>query len=194
MPSDGIQDVRFDQINERETGANVIRELNQGPKEFRTRIGRIFSTRNPGAQCRRRYRKITRGFCKAVGGLLFGGVLIEFLFLQSHVTDYALGFYHSQVDFFAGKMARPLVFEAEKRFGLSVLNYVVTSNHVHLLVRDTGSNVIPQSMQLIAGRTAQEYNYRKGRQAFLVPSQGSSSRDAAVRCLLHGLALASCPK
>jgi len=56
------------------------------------------------------------------------------------------------------------VFEAKKRFGLSVLNYMVTSNHVHLLVKDTGEHVIPQSMQLIAGRTAQEYNQRKGRQ------------------------------
>src|SRR5918992_3877858 len=55
------------------------------------------------------------------------------------------------------------VFEAKKRFGLSVLNYMVTSNHVHLLVKDTGNNVIAQSMQLIAGRTAQEYNQRKGR-------------------------------
>jgi putative transposase len=48
------------------------------------------------------------------------------------------------------------VFEAKKRFGLSVLNYMVTSNHVHLLVKDTGPNVIAESMQLNAGRTAQE--------------------------------------
>ena len=41
---------------------------------------------------------------------------------------------------------------------------MVTSNHIHLLVKDTGANVIAQSMQLIAGRTAQEYNERKGRQ------------------------------
>ena len=40
------------------------------------------------------------------------------------------------------------VFEAKKRFGLSVLNYIVTCNHVHLLVRDTGANVIADSMQL----------------------------------------------
>jgi putative transposase len=45
-----------------------------------------------------------------------------------------------------------------------VLDYIVTSNHVHLLVKDTGSNVIAESMQLIAGRTAQEYNHRKGKQ------------------------------
>jgi REP element-mobilizing transposase RayT len=55
------------------------------------------------------------------------------------------------------------VFEAKKRFGLCVLDYMVTSNHVHLLVKDTGSNVIAESMQLIAGRTAQEYNQRKNR-------------------------------
>jgi putative transposase len=55
------------------------------------------------------------------------------------------------------------LFEAKKRFALSVLNYVVTSNHIHLLVKDTGQDAIAQSMQLIAGRTAQEYNERKGR-------------------------------
>ena len=56
------------------------------------------------------------------------------------------------------------LFQAKKRFGLCVLNYIVTSNHIHLLVKDTGSNVIAESMQLIAGRTAQEYNQRKGKQ------------------------------
>jgi putative transposase len=55
------------------------------------------------------------------------------------------------------------VFEAKKRFGLSVLNYMMTSNHVHLLIKDTGPNIIAHSMQLIAGRTAQEYNQRKTR-------------------------------
>ena len=51
------------------------------------------------------------------------------------------------------------LFEARKRFGLSVLNYAVTSDHIHLLVRDTGDGeVISASMQLIAGRMGQEYN------------------------------------
>ncbi|HEY7657343.1 MAG TPA: transposase [Burkholderiales bacterium] len=54
--------------------------------------------------------------------------------------------------------------EAKERFGLCVLNYVVTSNHVHLLVQDTGERVIARSMQLVAGRIAQEYNQRKERQ------------------------------
>ena len=55
------------------------------------------------------------------------------------------------------------LFEARKRFGLCVLDYMVTSNHVHLLVKDTGEDIIARSMQLAAGRTAQEYNRRKGR-------------------------------
>ena len=56
------------------------------------------------------------------------------------------------------------LFEARKRYGLCVLNYAITSNHIHLLVRDKSHNeVIPKSIQLIAGRTGQEYNQRKGR-------------------------------
>jgi len=56
------------------------------------------------------------------------------------------------------------LFEAKKRFSLRVLNYMVTSNHVHLLMGDTGESVISRSMQLAAGRTAQDYNRRKGRE------------------------------
>ena len=56
------------------------------------------------------------------------------------------------------------LFEAKRRFKLVVLNYVVTSNHIHLIVKDDGDqNVIPQAMGLVAGRTAQEYNRRKHR-------------------------------
>ena len=55
------------------------------------------------------------------------------------------------------------LYQARRRYGLSVLNYIVTSNHVHLLVHDSGNNAIPLAMQLIAGRTAQEFNKRQGR-------------------------------
>ena len=56
------------------------------------------------------------------------------------------------------------LFEARKRYGLSILSYIVTSNHIHLLVSDNGDkDTIPKSMQLIAGRTGQQYNQRKGR-------------------------------
>ena len=43
-----------------------------------------------------------------------------------------------------------------------VLNYAVTSNHIHLLlVCDDDRDVIPNSIKLISGRTEQEYNQRK---------------------------------
>lgn len=53
--------------------------------------------------------------------------------------------------------------ESKRRYHLSVLNYNVTSNHVHLVVRDRGHGEIAASMRLIAGRTAQEFNSREGR-------------------------------
>ena len=56
------------------------------------------------------------------------------------------------------------LFEARKRYGLTVLNHMVTSNHIHLLVVDgDDESTIARSMQLVAGRTAQEYNLRKRR-------------------------------
>ncbi len=55
------------------------------------------------------------------------------------------------------------LYQAKRRYGLCILDYIVTSNHIHLLVKDTGKGVIPRSIQLIAGRTAQEYNLRKKR-------------------------------
>jgi REP-associated tyrosine transposase len=81
------------------------------------------------------------------------------------------------------------VFEAKKRFGLSVLNYVVTCNHVHLLVKDTGRDVISQSIQLIAGRTAQEYNQRKNRQGAFWEDRYHATAvqadDHLYRCLVY---------
>ena len=81
------------------------------------------------------------------------------------------------------------LFEAKKRFGLYVLDYIVTSNHIHLLVKDTGPNVIAESMQLIAGRTAQEYNQRKNRQgAFWEDRYHATAIEAdehLLRCLVY---------
>jgi REP element-mobilizing transposase RayT len=58
---------------------------------------------------------------------------------------------------------RAWLFKAHKRFNLCALDFIVTSNHIHLLVLDRGQEEIPKSMQLIAGRAAQAYNQRKGR-------------------------------
>ncbi|MFC1796002.1 transposase [Pseudomonadota bacterium] len=56
-----------------------------------------------------------------------------------------------------------LLFEAQKRYHLLVLNYIVTSNHIHLLVKDSKAGAIARSMQFVSGRLAQEYNRRKSR-------------------------------
>lgn len=55
------------------------------------------------------------------------------------------------------------LWQARKRYGLTVLNYVVTSNHIHLLVEDGGTGEVARSMQLVQSRTAQEFNRRKER-------------------------------
>ncbi len=56
------------------------------------------------------------------------------------------------------------LYQARKRYELTILNYSVTSNHIHMLVMDDNlRDVIPKSMQLFAGRSGQEYNQRKKR-------------------------------
>jgi REP element-mobilizing transposase RayT len=82
------------------------------------------------------------------------------------------------------------LYKARKRYGLTVLNYMVTSNHVHLLVVDDGDrDVIPNSMQLVAGRTGQEYNQRKGRRGAYWEDRyhatAVESGNHLVRCLVY---------
>ncbi len=56
------------------------------------------------------------------------------------------------------------LYQARRRYGLTILNYTVTSNHIHLIAYDDSSGQqIPRSIQLVAGRTGQEYNQRKKR-------------------------------
>ena len=79
------------------------------------------------------------------------------------------------------------LFEARKRYGLKVLNYIATSNHVHLLVADDGDErTIPESIQLIAGKTGQEYNRRKNRKGAFWEDRYHAT---AVECDQH---LAQC--
>ena len=81
------------------------------------------------------------------------------------------------------------LFEVKKRYGLKILNYIVTSNHVHLLVLDSGQDVIPQSIQLLASRTAQEFNQRKNRKgAFWEDRYHSTAIETDVhlqQCLVY---------
>ena len=82
------------------------------------------------------------------------------------------------------------LYQARKRYGLTILNYMVTSNHIHLLVADTGDrDVIPNSMQLVAGRTGQEYNQRKDRKGAYWEDRyhatAVESGDHLARCMAY---------
>lgn len=61
------------------------------------------------------------------------------------------------------RLWRRWLFEARRRYGLCVLNYVITCNHIHLIVATDDNETLPRSMRLVAGRTAQDYNRRKKR-------------------------------
>jgi putative transposase len=82
------------------------------------------------------------------------------------------------------------LYQAKKRYGLTILNYMVTSNHVHLLVVDDGERgVIPNSMQLVAGRTGQEFNQRKSRRGAYWEDRyhatAVESGDHLARCIVY---------
>lgn len=81
------------------------------------------------------------------------------------------------------------LYTASKRFGLCVLDYTVTSNHVHLIVRDRGRGEIARSMQLIAGRTGQQFNERKQRRGAFWEDRyhatAIESGEHLARCLTY---------
>ena len=55
--------------------------------------------------------------------------------------------------------------EAKKRFHLLILNFMITSNHIHLLGMDGNhpDSSISKTLQLVQARVAQEYNVRNNR-------------------------------
>ena len=80
--------------------------------------------------------------------------------------------------------------KARKRYGLVILNYIVTSNHIHLLVLDDEDrDVIPRSIQLAAGRTGQEYNIRKSRKGAFWEDRyhatAIESGEHLLRCIVY---------
>lgn len=83
--------------------------------------------------------------------------LVWHLTHRCHKKDFLLKFARDR------RRWRYWLFEARRRHGLCVLDYIATSNHIHLLVRDRGHGEIARAMQLIAARTGQEFNRRKGR-------------------------------
>jgi putative transposase len=80
--------------------------------------------------------------------------------------------------------------EAKKRYGVSILNDSVTSNHIHLIVKDPkGEEALARSVQFIAGRVGQEFNQRKGRKgAFWEDRYHATAVEGDshwVRCMVY---------
>jgi putative transposase len=82
------------------------------------------------------------------------------------------------------------LYEARRRYGLVILNYSVTSNHIHLLVfGGDDRDVIPNSIKLIAGRAGQEFNQRKKRRGAFWEDRyhatAVESGEHLLRCLVY---------
>jgi REP-associated tyrosine transposase len=58
---------------------------------------------------------------------------------------------------------RMRLFEMNRRYKVKVLDYMITSNHVHLLIWADSVSEISEAMRFLQGTTAQDYNRRKKR-------------------------------
>ncbi|MDT8390858.1 MAG: transposase [Lentisphaeria bacterium] len=88
-------------------------------------------------------------------------------------------------------MYRRYLFEATRRFNISVLAYVVTSNHVHLLIAtgDRGRPRVSEALQYIHGEMGQHYNLRRHREGAFWSNRFHATRiESGVhlqRCLFY---------
>ncbi|MFQ6070949.1 MAG: transposase [Candidatus Aminicenantales bacterium] len=77
---------------------------------------------------------------------------------RCHKKEFLLKFNHDR------KRWLSWLYQAKERFHISILNYMVTSNHIHLLAQcERKSNDIAKAIHLASGRTAWEFNRRKKR-------------------------------
>jgi len=53
------------------------------------------------------------------------------------------------------------MWEAKRRYGVSLLDYIITSNHVHILISAADGSQISKFMQYVSSLTARDYNRRK---------------------------------
>ena len=82
-----------------------------------------------------------------------------------------------------------LLRETIKRFKIDILNYVVTSNHIHLLVWVRKAEALPKAMQFLNGEFGQYYNKRKKREGAFWRDRYHSTLiqtgDHLSRCLFY---------
>ncbi|MGB9906085.1 MAG: transposase [Candidatus Saccharicenans sp.] len=82
------------------------------------------------------------------------------------------------------------MYEAKKRYDICILDYMVTSNHIHLLaLSDARENNLARTMHLVSGRVAQEFNQRKERRgAFWEDRYHATAVEGSthlMRCMLY---------
>ena len=59
---------------------------------------------------------------------------------------------------------RHWLYKASQRYDFSILNYIITSNHIHLLVKENSRFSVQKAMQYLSGCFGREFNRRKKRQ------------------------------
>lgn len=82
------------------------------------------------------------------------------------------------------------LYAAKDKYETNILNYVVTSNHIHLLVlASENREAIPRTMQLVASRTGFEYNRRKNRKGAFWEKRYTATAvqkdEHLIRCSLY---------
>ena len=80
--------------------------------------------------------------------------------------------------------------EAKQRFDICILDYTVTSNHIHLLaMSEAKENDLAKAMHLVSGRVAQEFNQRRERRgAFWEDRYHATAVEGSahlMRCMLY---------
>ena len=83
-----------------------------------------------------------------------------------------------------------MALRGKKRYDIKVMNFTITSNHIHLLAYGGyDREAILRSMQLVAGRTAQEYNRRRQRKGEFWEDRHHATAidtdDHLVLCLVY---------
>lgn len=88
------------------------------------------------------------------------------------------------------KLLVDTLFEAQERYGVPVLNFTVTSNHIHILVLcPEDKTAIPCMMRLLGSKVGATYNKKTGRQgAFWQKRYHATAVETGehlVRCSLY---------
>ena len=77
---------------------------------------------------------------------------------RCHNREFLFRFKHEREEY------RNLLIEMTKKYNLSILNYIITSNHIHLLLSTDDISKISSGMRFVQGTMAQRYNRLKKRE------------------------------